>query len=102
MTDSLEVCAKATVEIFHHFPIYEFWEFWRVRDSGKVRGCLCLSAPMLGWPCGLGGPALVYAGLQSECLTEGRKGPHAGFARKYMFLFSEQLESWAIAIKTNK
>lgn len=24
VADSLEVCAKATVEIFHHFPIYEF------------------------------------------------------------------------------
>lgn len=24
MADSLEACAKAVVEIFHHFPIYEF------------------------------------------------------------------------------
>lgn len=46
--------------------------------------------------------ALIYAGLQSEHLTEGRKGADAGFARKYMFLFSEQLGSWAIALKTNK
>lgn len=34
----------------------------------------------------LGGFALISAGLQS--LTEGRKGPDAGFARKYMvFIF---------------
>lgn len=47
MADSLEVCAKATAEIFHHFLIYEFGAFCRVRDLGKVRGCLCLSAPTL-------------------------------------------------------
>lgn len=95
MADSPELCIEATVDIFHYLCIYRFG--WFCRYFGNVGACLvCQKSPHVGL-----GDQLWFLLACSECLTEGRKGPDAGFARKYMFLFSEQLGSWTIASKPN-